>query len=179
MFYLHVVRPEQLHLIWFKTILIKNFFNSIKRFIARRGCPKNFVSDNGSVLRYKKPVVLCKKGITWKFNLNGLPLWGAFWKRLTGMVNSCLKKSIESEKLSFTELSTVLFEVENVMNNRPLCFVYGDDVSDALTSKCFLYVRNLDHRNKIKDEIDFGLIEGVTCGKENDAKYFWLVFYRE
>ena len=27
----------------------KNFMNSIKKFIARRGCPKKIISDNESV----------------------------------------------------------------------------------------------------------------------------------
>ena len=55
---------------------------------------------------------------------------GSFWGRLVGMAKSCLKKSIGREKLSFTELLTVLFEVENVLNNRLLCFVYDDDDDD-------------------------------------------------
>ena len=85
---------------------------------------------------------------------------GSFWGRLVGMVKSCLKKSIGREKLSFTELLTVLFEVENVLNNRLLCFVYDDDddddddnddddVSDVLTTNSLLYGRNLDRENKI------------------------------
>ena len=89
---------------------------------------------------------------------------GSFWGRLVGMVKSCLKKSIGREKLSFTELTvlTVLFEVENVLNNRLLCFVYDDDdddddndddddddVSDVLTPNSLLYGRNLDRENKI------------------------------
>ena len=79
------------------------------------------------------------------------------------MVKSCLKKSVGREKLSFTELLTVLFEVENILNNRLLCFVYDDDdddddddnddddddVSDVLTPNSLLYGRNLDRENKI------------------------------
>ena len=55
------------------------------------------------------------------------------------MVKKCLKKSIGSERLSFTELSTVLFEIENVLNNRPLCFMYDDDMSEVLTPNSLLY----------------------------------------
>ena len=65
------------------------------------------------------------KDITWNFNLDDVPWWGGFWERLVGMVKMCWKKSIGSER-SFTELSTVLFEIENVLNNRPLCFKYDD-----------------------------------------------------
>ena len=107
----------------------KSFINSVKNFIVRKGCPKNIVSDNGKVLTSQENQSFCaEQGITWKFNLDGAPWWGGFWEILVGMVKSSFKKSIGSEKLSFTELLTVLFEVENVLNNRPLCFVYDDDI---------------------------------------------------
>ena len=163
----------------------KNFINSIKKFTARRGCPKNIVSDKGKVFTSQKNQSFCaEQGITWKFNLDGAPWWGGFWERLVGMVKSCLKKSIGREKLSFTELLTVLFEVENVLNNRPLCFVYDDDVSDILTPNCLLYGRNLDRENKIVEEIDFGVIEGSDLWErkvalQNVVKYFWSAWYRE
>ena len=86
------------------------------------------------------------------FNLNGAPWWGGFWERLVGMVEKCLKKSIGSKRLSFTELPTVLFEIENVLNNRPLCFMYDDDVSEVLTLNSLLYGRKLEFENKCFDE---------------------------
>ena len=119
------------------------------------------MSDNGKVFTSEKNQSFCaEQGITWKFNLDGAPRWVGFSERLVGMVNSCLKISIGREKLSFTELLTVLFGVENILNNRPLCFVYDDDVSDVSTPKFLLYGRNLDRENKIVEEIDFGVIEG-------------------
>ena len=50
------------------------------------------------------------------------------------MVKECLKKPIGIERLRklLTELSTALFEIENVLSNRPLCFMYDDDVSEVL-----------------------------------------------
>ena len=47
--------------------------------------------------------------------------------------------------MPFTELLTVLFEIENFLNNSLLCFVYDDDdndddnVSDILMPNCSLY----------------------------------------
>ena len=73
----------------------KNFINSIKKFIARRGCPKNIVSYNGKVFTSQENKSFCaEQVITWKFNLDGAPWWGGFWERLVGMVKRCLKKSI-------------------------------------------------------------------------------------
>ena len=69
---------------------------------------------------------MCRTGNNVEVQLRCAPWWGGFWERLVGMVKSCLKKSIGREKLSFTELLTVLLEVENILNNHPLCFVYDD-----------------------------------------------------
>ena len=68
------------------------------------------------------------------------------------MVKEYLKKSIGSERLSLTELSTVLFEVENVLNNWPLCFMYDDDVSEVLIRNSLLNGRKLGFENKCIDE---------------------------
>ena len=40
----------------------KNFMNNIKKFIARRGCPKKIISDNEAVFK-------SQDRITWKFSL--------------------------------------------------------------------------------------------------------------
>ena len=74
----------------------KNFMNSIKKFIARRGCPKKVISDNGTVFKSHDNQLFCsERGITWRFNLDGAPWWGGFWKRLVGMVKKCLKSQLE------------------------------------------------------------------------------------
>ena len=123
-------------------------------------------------------------GKTRKLNLDGAPWRGGFSERLVGMVKSCSKKSIGREKLPFIELLTVLFEIENVLNNRPLCFVYDDDVSDALKPNCLLYGRNLDRENKIVEEINFGVTKGRNLWErkialQNVVENFWSVWYRE
>ena len=68
-----------------------------------------------------------------------------------------MKKSTGSERFSFTELSLVLFEMENVLNNRPLCFMY--DVSEILTPNNLL-CGLLEFENKCVDEGYFEISEG-------------------
>ena len=48
-------------------------------------------------------------------------------------VKSCLKKTLGRSKLSFDELTTILVEVEAVLNSRPLTYLYSDDVEEPLT----------------------------------------------
>ena len=85
--------------------------------------------------------------------------------------------------MPFTELLTVLFEIENFLNNSLLCFVYDDDdndddnVSDVLMPNCSLYQRSLDRENKIVEEIGFGVIEGSNlwvrkCKLQDVMEYF-------
>ena len=84
------------------------------------------------------------------------------------MVKSLFKKLIGREKLSFAELLTVLFEVENVLNNSSQCFAYhDDDVFAVFTSNCLLYGRSL------RDLWD------RKISLQNAVEHFWWVLYQE
>ena len=104
-----------------------------------------------------------ERGITWKFHLNGAPWWGGLWERLVGMVKKQLKKSIGRERLPFTEPSTVLFEIENVLNNRPLSFMYDDDVYEVSTPNSLLYGKRLEFEKKCVDEGYLKLLMEMSC----------------
>ena len=93
-----------------------------------------------------------------------------------------MKKSIGSERLSFTELSAVLFEIENVLNTRTLCFVYDNDVSEVLTANSLLYGRTLEFENKCVDEGYFEVFEGNELWLRKYAvqkvvESFWLMWH--
>ena len=48
-------------------------------------------------------------------------------------VKSCLKKTLGRSKLSFDKLTTILAEIEAVLNSIPLTYLYSDDVEEPLT----------------------------------------------
>ena len=58
-------------------------------------------------------------------------------------VKSCLKKTLGRQKLSFDELTTILVEVEAVLNSRPLTYLYSDDVEEPLTPSHLVIGRRL------------------------------------
>ena len=65
-----------------------------------------------------------------------------------------------------------------------MCFAYDDDVSDIVAPDYLFYERNFDRKNKIVEEIDFGVIQGSDlwerkCALENVVEYFWSVLHRE
>ena len=119
------------------------FLLCLGRFIGRRGLPKLIVSDNAKTFQASEKTLvslfeledvqehLSSKGIRWQFNL--APWWGGFFERLVKQVKSCLKKTLGRSKLSFDELTTILVEVEAVLNSRPLTYLHSDDVEELLT----------------------------------------------
>ena len=122
----------------------KTFINSLIRFIARRGCPKEILTDNGSVFTAADTQrFAAERKIHWKFNIAEAPWFGGFWERLVSTVKRCIKKTIVKAYLSYTELQTVLTEIELILNSRPLGALYDDDMEEILTPNHLLYGRKL------------------------------------
>ncbi|GBM44656.1 hypothetical protein AVEN_214187-1 [Araneus ventricosus] len=65
-------------------------------------------------------------GIHWKFIVERAPWWGGFYERLVKTVKEPLRKILGKALLTFEELSTILSEVEVIVNNRPLTYVEND-----------------------------------------------------
>ena len=105
---------------------------ALKRFKGRCGNPVLIISDNGKTIKDSKVREYChRENIAWKFNVEAAPWWGGFFERLVRSVKLCLKKSLRNAKLTFEELSTVLVEIEGVLNSRPLTYVY-DEMDEPL-----------------------------------------------
>ena len=64
-----------------------------------------------------------EKRITWRFNLEKAPWWGGFYERVVKGLKRCLCKTLGNERLSHDELLTLVIEVENTLNARPLTYV--------------------------------------------------------
>ena len=82
---------------------------------------------------------LAHQDIKWQFNLSRAPWWGGQFERIIGLVKQSLYKSIGKTFLSFNELEEVLLDVEQTLNNRPLCYVEDDIQSPTLTPNSLIY----------------------------------------
>lgn len=131
------------------------FLLAFRRFLSRRGTCHTVYSDNAKSFKCTDRELqrlfdvlkdsefrdfLASKRITWKFIVELAPWWGGFYERLVKSVKEPLKKSLRKALLSFEELTTLLSEIETVINLRPLSYVNNEiGEPEPLTPAHFLF----------------------------------------
>ncbi|XP_053663492.1 uncharacterized protein LOC128712627 [Anopheles marshallii] len=119
---------------------------AIRRFIARRGSPREILSDRGTnfvgaarelnvALKDVDENALMSRfsgpELKWSFNPPAAPHFGGSWERLVQSVKKILC-SFELPRLPTDEiLMSTLTEVEMMINSRPLTYVPLDEESDS------------------------------------------------
>ena len=119
--------------------------------------PANLQSDNAKTFKssskdirklVRSPEVwryLTNNQISWNFIVEKAPWWGGYWERLVRSVKSPIQKTIGKSTLTHEELSTLLTEIEGLINARPLTYVYDDEesISYPLTPSDLIYGRRV------------------------------------
>ena len=122
----------------------KAFIRCVERFVSRRGIPVLFVSDNAKCFTAKEvQKYISELGCKWNFILEKCPWWGGFWERLVKTVKQTLRKVLGKGTLTYDELLTMITRAEAVINSRPLCYQYSDQVSDVITPLHLMLGRRL------------------------------------
>ena len=159
------------------------FVSSLIRFIARRGCPYEVKSDNGTMfIAQEVQSFATSRNIDWSFNIAEAPWHGGMFERLVQTVKRCLKKTIGNACLSFTEFQTVLAETENIVNSRPLNELDDDDLEEPLTPNHLLFGRKLSLRNTNENVVN--LNDGIELSKRHKylqtvIDHFWNRWRKE
>lgn len=118
---------------------------ALRRFFLRRGLPRLFISDNFKSFKAEDVKNFMRNNrISWKFILEKSPWWGGFYERLIKIVKSCLKKVIGNAYLNYEEVNTILVEIENSLNSRPLTYISDENYDEALTPYHLLHGRNIN-----------------------------------
>jgi hypothetical protein len=127
---------------------------ALRRFIARRGCPKTIWSDNATTFRGADRELVqavraidrdelirygSMRRIEWTFIPPASPHMGGCWERMVRAVKTALKSSLKTRVPREDTLATVLTEAEAIVNGRPLTYVPLDHTDDLpLTPNDFL-----------------------------------------
>ena len=142
------------------------FLSALKRFVSIRGFPGTLHSDNGTQLTsankqlkdITKSFDMSKiknfgsnEGMTWSFNKAGDAPWlNASCESIIKLVKKGLVMSMGDSVLTFAELQTIMYEVSNLINSRPIGRKPGYSIEDGtyLCPNDFLLGRN---NNRVPD----------------------------
>ncbi len=170
------VRAVHLELV--KNLSAEHFLMALRRFIARRGKPKQITSDNAPNFKLTSEAIknlwdqttqredvqsyVANQGIKWHFIPEYAPWFGGFYERLVGLVKRSLRKSLGRLCLSLEQLRTLTSEIEAIINSRPLVHVSSEfEDRFCLTPADFLSLnpRNgfaeTDNQNDQNDDPDY------------------------
>ncbi|XP_047993895.1 uncharacterized protein LOC125232313 [Leguminivora glycinivorella] len=130
---------------------------SLRRFAARRGWPRTMYSDNATCFRaaatelreaYRQwlPVLqtyATQNRMEWKFIPPGNPSAGGAWERMIRTVKIAMSYTFNERAPKSEVFETLLAEIENIVNRRPLTHVNVDpDSEESLTPAHFLLLHN-------------------------------------
>jgi hypothetical protein len=118
--------------------------------------------------------------VKWQFTLTKAPWYGGIWERLVQSAKRCLKRVIGRTTLTFLELQTVLVEIEVILNSRPLCPLYDDDMEEPLTPNHLLFGRklsqyNVQHENEVNMSVGSKRVRYI----ETVVEHFWERWRKE
>ena len=97
-----------------------------------------------------------EKGMQWKFTTPGAPHQNGFAEALVKICKTALTKDVGSQVLTLTELYTILLEVANLVNQRPIGRIPNDP--DDGSNKC----PNDTLRGRASSEIPQGPFKGTN-----------------
>ncbi|XP_031341104.1 uncharacterized protein LOC116169216 [Photinus pyralis] len=137
------------------------FITALKRFISRRGKPLTISSDNAknfigaknqlrelyselnrSEVQQKISNYLAHENIKWHFIIPRAPHQGGMWESGVKSTKMHLKKVLGNTHLTYEDFSTVLIQIEAVLNSRPLSSLSSDPSDlNPLTPAHFLIGR--------------------------------------
>lgn len=126
----------------------------LRNFINRRGCPLEVYSDNGTnfkgasrELREARSKIdmnqvakeFLEAAMKWFFIPPASPHMGGAWERLVRSVKDNISYITKSRSFKEEYFISLLIEVENIINSRPLSYIPIDDENgEALTPNHFL-----------------------------------------
>ena len=144
-----------IHLELLPDLSAEQFLLGLRRLVARYGTPAFIISDNAKQFKLSKTIIdktwekitkdddmlsyAANEGIEWKFIVNLAPWMGGCYERMIGLVKRSLRKSLGKTCFNWDQLSTIICEVQAVVNTRPMIYV-GDDINskDVITPSHFL-----------------------------------------
>ena len=82
-----------------------------------------------------------RNAITWKFNSPDSPQFNGLWESAVRAVKGHLKRVVVEATFTYEEFSTLLTQIEAILNSRPLVPVALDDFDDIVLTPAHFLIR--------------------------------------
>ena len=175
-------QTRAIHLELLKSMNLEQFLLAFIRFCNRFGIPSVVYSDNAKTFLAGSSVlsnIIESDEFSSQFKANNIkfktsptysPWYGGNWERLLRTVKSCLYKTIGRTILDYFSLLTMLSDVQNVINNRPLTYRTKENELDILTPNHFISFGNnfpslvLSEERSDNEDLDIDVINENLIG---------------
>ncbi|KMQ88386.1 hypothetical protein RF55_12139 [Lasius niger] len=148
------------------------FIAAYKRFTARQDICVTLSCDCGTTLtgadaelkqlfstapqeQERLASLLSNDGTQWRFNPPSAPHFGGKWKAAVKSVKFHLKRIVGAHLLTFEEMTTLLTQIEAVLNSRPLCPLSDDPEDLAVLTPSHFF---LGHASTVLSEAALELV---------------------
>jgi len=168
---------------------------AIRRFISRRGNPKDIFSDNGTNFvganneikrglsdldQDKLSNEMANRGINWHFITPAAPHMGGAWERKVKSFKVAMAATLKERAPREEVLLTLMAEAENTVNGHPLTHVPCDPEDlEALTPNHFLIGRSNNLLSWRKEDDSEKCIRRLWEQAQQLADLFWRRWVRE
>ena len=159
----------------------EEFLSALRRMINRRGWCHTIFSDNQSTFKKANRMIqysvaktvenhlneefvnkfLVDNGICWKFIAERSPHRGAFYERMNRSLKEPLRKILGHACLNYSEMYSLLTDIEASLNQRPLTYIGSDPMNlNPITPAHLAFGRPLQPFPVIEENRSKGLSVG-------------------
>ncbi|XP_033097261.1 uncharacterized protein LOC117101394 [Anneissia japonica] len=135
---------KAVHLEIIRNMNTDEFIMAFRRFVSRRGVPKELHSDCGTnfkgaerelhecfkAMSPELQAKLAHQQVEFKFNPPNAPHFGGIWEREIKSIKNAIKCCLKDRVVTEVVLQTVIVEVESLMNSKPLGYA-SSNISDS------------------------------------------------
>ena len=151
----------------------------VSPYVARRGHPNIVYPDNSKTFialsRHLSEKLFFFRP-TWKFITLRAPWVGGWWEPLIQSVKKGLRKTLGLRLITVVEFTTVLTEIENCINSRPLTYISDNPEYDVITPKGFLITKAAI---SIEQALKYHPYHALSQAQGTILEHFWHVWRNE
>ncbi|XP_056647343.1 uncharacterized protein LOC130452005 [Diorhabda sublineata] len=188
---------KSIYLEFVSSFSTEDFLLALKRFISRRGKPSQIYSDHGTnfiganrnlkalydFLTQNECLIsnsMNNQGIRWNFNPVQAPHFGGLWEAGVKAMKYHLKRVSGKSNFTVEEFTTLLCQIEPILNSRPLCPLSTNPLDPSpLTPAHFIIGRPLTSILEpvmiLEKESRLSRYQKI----ENARQHFWTRWYKE